>query len=140
VNFVLYVFCIPVYNFPNSNLSIFYRQHLFIIILCDYKGRFHHHFMCSFYVCRSQKHKKYSQVIGHFELLGSTWVKAFSKTLMKLTTGVNFINIKRTYFLYEKNLYEKRWWNWLQVSISSTLNAHIFCTKKICTKIVDEID
>jgi len=28
VNFELYVFCIPVYSFPNSNLSIFYQQHL----------------------------------------------------------------------------------------------------------------
>jgi hypothetical protein len=30
VNFVLYIFCIPVYNFPNSNISIFYLQHLLL--------------------------------------------------------------------------------------------------------------
>ena len=40
---------------------------------------FHHHFTCSFYTSRSQKHKKDSQVKQLFVLSGSAGVKAARK-------------------------------------------------------------
>ena len=42
-------------------------------------GKFHQHFMCSFYACRSQKCKKDSQLKQLFALLGSVGVKAAYK-------------------------------------------------------------
>ncbi len=36
--------------------------------------------------------------MSHFTLLGSAGVKAVRRTLMKLTPGLNFINILRTAF------------------------------------------
>jgi len=42
-------------------------------------GQFHRHFTQSFYTSISQKRKNYSQVIGHFALLGSTCAEAFRK-------------------------------------------------------------
>jgi len=53
---------------------------------CEYCCQFHEHFMCSFY---SQKDT--DNLTVNFAHLGSTWVKAARKTLMKLTTGVNLI-------------------------------------------------
>jgi len=79
--------------------------------------------------------QKDSQV-SLFILLGSHAKKAAHKMLVKLTAGINFINVLRTNFLYEchfstyflalskictKNTRVKRWWNWPQVSISSNL-------------------
>jgi len=37
--------------------------------------------------------------------LGSALVKAACKMLVKLTTGVNFTNVKRTNFLYERHFF-----------------------------------
>ncbi len=38
-------------------------------------------------------------------LLGSTSAKAVRRTLMKLTLGLNFINVKRANFTYESLFY-----------------------------------
>ena len=47
--------------------------------LRNIRGQIHHHFTCSFYERRSQKHKKDSQVKQLFALLGSVGVKAAHK-------------------------------------------------------------
>jgi len=47
--------------------------------------QFHKHFMCSFYVRRSQRQSRHQYL---FVLFGSMNVKASCKTLMKLTTPV----------------------------------------------------
>jgi len=50
--------------------------------------------MRSFYTNRSQKHiKKTDNLTIFFALLGSARIKADFRKLMKLTPGVNFINI-----------------------------------------------
>ncbi len=46
-------------------------------------SRFHQHFMCSFYTCRSQKGKKYSQAIS---LFCTFWI-CKCKMLVKSTLG-----------------------------------------------------
>jgi len=70
------------------------------------------------------------------------------KALPQRKSGVNFINILRANFLYErcflelhvcrkscrndihtKNLYVKCWWNWLKVSISLTFPNSFFIQK-----------
>jgi hypothetical protein len=43
-------------------------------------------------VSGAQKHKKDSEVLNFFTLLGTTHLKAVHRTLMKLDPGVNFIN------------------------------------------------
>ncbi len=45
-----------------------------------------------------QKRKKDSEVVNLFTLSGTTCVKAVRRTLMKLSPGVNFINILYTAF------------------------------------------
>ncbi len=47
---------------------------------------------------RGQKRKKDSEVVILFTLLGTTRVKAVLRTLMKLSPGVDFINVIRTAF------------------------------------------
>ncbi len=54
------------------------------------RAQFYQRFTYSFYVCRSQKRNKDSQVLIFFTPLGSTSVKAVHKTLVKLTTGLFF--------------------------------------------------
>jgi len=49
-------------------------------------------------VNRSQKRKMSNDLTVIFVLLGSTYVKTTSKTLMIFTPGVNFINVLRTAF------------------------------------------
>ena len=44
-------------------------------------------FTCSFYACRSQKHKKLLELTVFFALLGSGYIKAVRKMLVKLTPG-----------------------------------------------------
>jgi len=56
--------------------------------------------MSSFNARKSQKHKKCSQVVSLFALLGSAHVKAVRKMLVKLTRGVNFINILLKAFMF----------------------------------------
>ncbi len=48
--------------------------------------QFHQCFLHSFYACRAQKRKKDCEVVNLFTLLGT-------RRVMKLTTGVNFINV-----------------------------------------------
>jgi len=55
----------------------------------------------SFYVPRTQKHKKTVKLSIYFTLLGSTSVKAARKTLVKLTPGCVKAASKHTC-----------WWNW----------------------------
>ncbi len=77
-------------------------------------------------------------------------------TLMKLTTGVKFINFFTQAFFVQKSLAQlfsnyslalyffakrilvqmlpiKSWWNWLQVSISSTFYTQLLCIN-FCAK------
>jgi len=53
--------------------------------------------MYSFYACRSKKRKK-TLMTYVFTFLGSTRAKAVHRMLMKLTPGLNFINVLRTAF------------------------------------------
>ena len=53
-------------------------------------GQFHHHFTQSFNGCRSQKHKKDSQIKQLFALLGFAHVKAACKKMVKLTPDLPF--------------------------------------------------
>ncbi len=67
--------------------------------------QFHQRSTYSFCARRSQKHKKYGKKIqlSHqclFTLLGSTSVKAVRRTLVKLTQGLNFINVLRAAFAH----------------------------------------
>jgi len=62
------------------------------------RAQFHQRSMYSFYARRSQKRKKDSQVVNLFTLLRSTSIKAARIMLVKLTPGVNFINILCTAF------------------------------------------
>ena len=55
-------------------------------------------FMRSFYAHRSQKHKKLLDLTVFFALLESLLVKAVRIMLVKLTLGVDFINILQTAF------------------------------------------
>ncbi len=50
------------------------------------------------YVHRSQKRKKDHKIVSHFAVLGPVRSKAARRTLMKLTTGLNFISILSTAF------------------------------------------
>jgi len=68
----------------------------------DTWGRFHQRSTYSFCARRSQKRKKIQ--LSHqclFTLLGSTSVKAVHRMLMKLSRGVNFINIVHEDFTRE---------------------------------------
>jgi len=58
-------------------------------------GQFHQHSMSSFYTRRSRKRKKDWQLnlTVFFTHLGSAGVKAPRRMLMKLTPGINFINV-----------------------------------------------
>ncbi len=66
------------------------------------RAQFHQHSIYSFYPRRSQKHKKTHDSAVFFSLLGSTSTKAVRRMLMKLTPGVNFIDILGV--AYESNL------------------------------------
>jgi len=58
----------------------------------EIRGRFHQHFMQSFFASRFQKHKKDSQVISVFlHFWGSAHTKADLKTLVKLTHSKRLI-------------------------------------------------
>jgi len=61
--------------------------------------QFHQHFTPSFYASRSQKREKIH--LSHQYLItlsGSASLKAVHRTLMKLSHGVNFINVLRATF------------------------------------------
>jgi len=51
----------------------------------DTRGRFHQHFMCSFYSHRSHKGQNTFKLSVSFALLGPEHVKAVCKMLVKLT-------------------------------------------------------
>jgi hypothetical protein len=57
--------------------------------------------MSSFFARRFQKHKSTNDLTVFFVMLGSARVKALGKTLVKLTPGVNFINVFCARILYE---------------------------------------
>jgi len=59
----------------------------------DTWAQFHQRSTYSFYARRSRKRKKIDDFTVFFTLLSSAHVKAALKTLMKLTPGVNFINM-----------------------------------------------
>ncbi len=60
----------------------------------DGRGQFHQRFTSSFYVVRSQKHKKDSQDVSLFALVVSAHIKAANRMLMKFTPDVT------NYFLH----------------------------------------
>ncbi len=73
------------------------------------KCQFHQRSSYCFCPRRSRKLKKIQ--LGHqclFTFLGSTSIKAVLRMLVKLSPGVNFINIFWTHFSY-KNLAPKQW-------------------------------
>jgi len=67
------------------------------------RGQFYQRSTYSFYARRSRKRKK-DRLFLHF--LGSAHAKAVCRMLIKLTPVVNFINVKRTYFSYERHVSE----------------------------------
>jgi len=73
-------------------LSPSHSLHLAVLFLSNYRslGQFHQHFTSSFYLCRSKKRKKDTDDLAvFFILLGSAFVKAARKMLLKLTPGVS---------------------------------------------------
>ena len=56
-------------------------------------GQFHQHFTSSFYVRRSQKHQKNSQVQQLFALLGSACIKAGRKHIEEIDPWAHWSNI-----------------------------------------------
>ncbi len=91
---------------------------------------------CQFHQCSSSRlyagKSQKLKVVNLFVLSGSACAKAVSKTLMKLTPGVNFINIKCMNFSYAR-------WFW-QLFSSYMYIAEMTFIRKICTFNVDEID
>jgi len=97
----------------------------------------------------------YARVCCRYFGAKNLYKKCACKTLMKLTVGVNFINISRARFGFGKstkalsykilhfrmkNTRVKCWWNWLPVSISSTFYANIFHTKVLfCQNLTREM-
>jgi hypothetical protein len=57
-------------------------------------------FTCSFYTHRFQKCKNSVKSLEFFTLLVSVRVKAVCEMLVKLITGVNFINILQAAFMH----------------------------------------
>jgi hypothetical protein len=55
----------------------------------------------TFYGQRSQKRNKYSQTVSLFGAFGICTSKSWRKILVKLTPGVNFINILHVHFSYK---------------------------------------
>jgi len=62
-------------------------------------GQFHQPLASSFYARRFQKLKKTVKSLLFSAHLGSAWIKAADKMLVKWTPGVNFINILRAHFV-----------------------------------------
>jgi hypothetical protein len=58
--------------------------------------------MYGFYTRVAQKNKRDSEVVNLFTLLGTMWVKAVHRTLMKSNPLVNFINVLLANFLYDR--------------------------------------
>ena len=56
------------------------------LLFKEFWGQFHHHFMSNFYVRRSQKFKKDSQIKQLFALLGPACVKAAHKHVDEIDT------------------------------------------------------
>jgi len=84
-------------RFRSAEIKIRQLVLLKIFIRCQ----FHQHFKCSFYARRSQKRQMTLLTwLSFFAHLGSTCVKAVHRTLMKLSPGVDFINILLKSFLY----------------------------------------
>ncbi len=119
-----------------------------------FRSQFHQRSTSSFCVRRFWRRKKrQSSQHCHFTLLGSTIVKVVRRMLMKSIPGLNFTNVLWAAFAHVdpksakktlmsslivfcavricscKKLHVEFWWNWLQVSISSTFYERIFCTK-----------
>ncbi len=89
-------------------------------------GQFHQHFMCSFYAPKSVKNTVKSYGV-FFTLLGSSSVKAVGRTWMKLSPGVNFINISRAAFTcIDPKSSKTCQWNRAQGSISSNHSRAAF--------------
>jgi len=83
-------------------------SHASLIYCLTCWGQFHQCSTSSFYVHRSPKRKKDSQVESLFlALLGSVCVKSAHRMLMKLTLGVNFANILLAHFSYKSSLKAK---------------------------------
>jgi hypothetical protein len=120
-------------NKPNKFTSLCFIQPQLSLSCCCVtlsRGQFHQHFTYSFYARRSQKQKKIQ--LSHkyiFTLLGSLSIKAVRRTLMKLSPGVNFINM-----LNAKLLCAKMLWHSTSFSITiirPTLSVHSTCM--LCT-------
>jgi len=68
----------------------------------EYRRQFHQQFTYNFYARRSKKRKKIQLSHKYLSTLsGSASVKAEHRMLMKLSPGVNFINVKCANFTYE---------------------------------------
>jgi len=71
----------------------------------DNRCQFHQHFTCTFFadILAPKKFKPKTQLCNFWRKnIGATWAR---KMLMKLTTGVNFINILLEPFLYKSVLH-----------------------------------
>jgi len=78
------------------------RWYVFAVKVETIWAQFHQLFKYSFYACRSRKHQKILMTwLSFFSHSGSTSVKAVHRTLVKLTPGVNFINVLLAAFSWE---------------------------------------
>jgi len=78
--------------------------------MCVNWGRFHQHLSNS-YTRRSQKCNRHWWLDYLFALLGSAHVKSAHKMLLKLSPGLNFINILCTAFTRgDPKSVERYWW------------------------------
>jgi hypothetical protein len=78
--------------------------HLCMLVSVDTYGQFHQRFTCSYYVCISRKRKKIqSSLVSYYPsgICGSVGVEAVGRTLMKLSSVVNFANNLQAAFAHE---------------------------------------
>jgi len=64
----------------------------FLLTIESNMGRFHQHFLCSFYLPRSQKLKNTVKLSVFFALLGSPHIKASSKHVDEIETMLLLIH------------------------------------------------
>ena len=84
---------------------------------------------------RSQKCNKDSKVVVFFVLLGSVYAKAARGMLVKLTQGLNFINILTFSFYVRISQKRKK-----DLQLHCLFYAFGLCARKSCMQNVDEID
>jgi hypothetical protein len=108
---------------------------LYSIFNSKFRCQFHQCSTSSLYLPRSQKLIKDWQLDCFFALSGSGLVKAARRTLIKLTSGLNFTNIFMHSFYASSSQKRK-----ISVRLSVSFYSFGIYRRKSCLKNVDEID